>query len=136
MDEKKSAPHPVLGGLNLIVGLLTLGGIWVALPTRWWPVDVFGTLLGALLALAGVGLFARRAWGRMLGVAASGLTLLAGMVVTATLALTAGELSGLYGPVGMGGALILALVFITFIPYFVVFPAAALYFLVGPDERA
>lgn len=136
MDEARAAAHPVLGGLNVVVGALVLGGIWVALPTRWWPVDVFGTLLGALLLGAGVGLLARKRWGRGLALVTGGVFLAVGLAVTATLAMTAGQLSGLYGPVGLGGALILGLVFVTFVPYVVVFPAAALFFLARPDDRA
>ena len=50
------ARHPWLGGADLLVGALLLSGVWVALPARWWPVDVVGTLLGAAFVVTGVGL--------------------------------------------------------------------------------
>ncbi len=134
MNEAEPTAHPLLGMLNLLVGALLLGAIWVALPTRWWPVDLLGSLLGALLLMAGAGLLARRRWGRVFALWISGLFLSVGLLVTGTLAMTVGELSALYGPVGLGGALILGVVFVALVPYIVVFPAAALFFLAGSDE--
>jgi hypothetical protein len=65
----------------------------------------------------------------------------------ATLALTASYLSGIYGPVGKGGALILVLVAALALPYLVVLPASQLVWLRGerrdgkgapatPEQRA
>ena len=121
-----SLRHPWLGGIDLGTALLLLGCVWGVLPARWWPIDVSATLLGALLAASGVGLLMGTPWARRVGLAAGGVTLVLGLALVTTLALTASYLSGLYGPVGRGGAVILILVGALAIPYFVFFPAAQL----------
>ena len=124
--------HPWLGGIDLVTALLLLGCVWGVLPARWWPVDVGATLLGALLATSGGGLLAGAPWARRVGVVAGAVTLLLGLALVTTLALTASYLSGLYGPVGRGGAVILVLVAALAIPYFVFFPAAQIVALRKP----
>lgn len=121
-----SLRHPWLGGIDLVTALLLLGCVWGVLPARWWPIDVSATLLGALLAASGVGLLMGTPWARRVGLAAGGVTLVLGLALVTTLALTASYLSGLYGPVGRGGAVILILVGALAVPYFVFFPAAQL----------
>jgi len=129
-------PHPVLGAVDVLLGALMLGGIWLALPARWWPVDVVGTSLALLLVVAGAGLLRRAPWAERVGTAAAMLLLLPGATVVSALAITAGNLAGLYGPVGMGAAVILAVTFLLFIPYFVVLPAAQLLFLRRPTSSS
>jgi hypothetical protein len=116
--------HPWLGSIDLVTSLLLLGCVWGVLPARWWPIDVSATLLGALLAASGVGLLLGTPWARRVGLVAGAVTLALGLALVTTLALTASYLSGLYGPVGKGGAVILVLVGALAIPYFVFFPAA------------
>lgn len=118
--------HPWLGGIDLVTATLLLGSVWGVLPARWWPIDVAATLLGALLAVSGGGLLAGTHWARRVGLAAGAVTLVLGLALVTTLALTASYLSGLYGPVGRGGAIILVLVAALAIPYFIFFPAAQL----------
>jgi hypothetical protein len=55
-------------------------------------------------------------------------------LLVATLAITASFLSGIYGPVGRGGALILALAAALALPYLIVLPSAQLVWL-GPFRR-
>ncbi len=131
---ERAAPrrHPWLGAIDLVTALLLLGCVWGVLPARWWPVDVGATLLGALLAASGGGLLAGAPWARRVGVVTGAVTLLLGLAVVTTLALTASYLSGLYGPVGRGGAVILVLVAALAIPYFVFFPAAQIVALRKP----
>lgn len=124
--------HPWLGAIDLATALLLLGGVWGVLPARWWPVDVGATLLGLLLAASGVGLLAGAPWARRVGLVAGGAALVLGLALVTTLALTASYLSGLYGPVGRGGAVILALVAALALPYLVLFPAAQLVALRKP----
>lgn len=123
-----------MGALDLGVAVLLLGGVWMALPTRWWPIDLGGTLLALLFVVAGVGLIRGTEWAPRVARIVAAVALAIGAVVATLLVITAGNLSGLYGPVGMGGAIILAVAFILVIPYLVVFPAAQLYFLARPEE--
>lgn len=129
---RSAARHPWLGGIDLVTALLLLGCVWGVLPARWWPIDVSATLLGALLAASGGGLLAGAPWARRVGLVTGAVTLVLGLALVTTLALTASYLSGLYGPVGRGGAVILVLVAALAIPYFVFFPAAQIVALRKP----
>lgn len=120
------ARHPWLGGADLLVGALLLGGVWGALPARWWPVDVVGTLLGAAFVVTGVGLFLGTPWSERAGVLTGRVALAVGLALVTLLAVTASHLAGLYGPVGRGGALILAVVGLLVVPYLVLLPVAQL----------
>ncbi len=120
------ARHPWLGGADLLVGALLLGGVWVALPARWWPVDVVGTLLGAAFVVTGVGLVIGAPWAERAGVLTGRVALALGLSLVTLLAVTASHLAGLYGPVGRGGALILAVVGLLVVPYLVLLPVAQL----------
>lgn len=120
------ARHPWLGGADLLVGALVLGGVWVALPARWWPVDVVGTLLGAAFVVTGVGLLVGAPWSERAGVFTGRVALAVGLALVTLLAVTASHLAGLYGPVGRGGALILAVVGLLVVPYLVLLPVAQL----------
>jgi len=130
-----NAQRPVMGGIDVLTGVALLLGIWVGLPARWMPVDVGGSLLGMGFAAAGVGLLTGQAWAPKVAQAVAGISVGIGMVVVTLLAMTAGELSGLYGPVGMGGAAILAVAAALLLPYLVVFPASQLYFLAKDDAK-
>jgi hypothetical protein len=66
---------------------------------------------------------------------ASTVTLVLGLLLVGTLAVTVSYLRGIYGPVGRGGALILTLVTALVLPYLVVLPAVQLVWL-GPPWRA
>ena len=124
--------HPWLGAIDLATALLLLGGVWGVLPARWWPVDVGASVLGALLLASGAGLLAGAPWARRVGLVAGAAALVLGLALVTTLALTASYLAGLYGPVGRGGAVILALVAALALPYLVIFPAAQLVALRKP----
>ena len=101
-------------------------GVFQGLPSRWWLVDGAAVVVIALFAGAGLGLLGRASWAPKLAWIASAVSLVLGILLVATLALTASFLSGIYGPVGRGGALILALTAALAIPYLVVLPAAQL----------
>jgi hypothetical protein len=113
--------------VDLILGLVVASLIWTALPARWWPVDVAGTLLATLFAASGAALLLHYRWARPLAQVAAGLGLLVGALAVTLLTVTAGHLVGLYGPVGQGGALILAIVAALILPYLVVLPLAQLW---------
>lgn len=124
-----------MGALNVGTALLLLGCIWKALPVRWAPVDILGTLLALLFLASGVMLWRGQKGSRKVGLWSAGIILLSGAVLGTALMVTAGTLAGLYGPVGGGGALILGAALFMMVPYFVVFPASQLYFLLDGPER-
>lgn len=115
--------------MDVALGLLLLFLIWVALPARWWPVDVVGSALALLLGGAGVGLWLGTPWARRAGIAAGAVALTVGALTTTALAFTAAHLAGMYGPVGQGGATILFVVALLIVPYLVALPAAQLFAL-------
>lgn len=126
-----------MAALNVGTALLLLGCIWKALPVRWAPVDVLGTLLALLFLVSGVMLWRGQKGSRKVGLWSAGIILLSGALLGTALMVTAGTLAGLYGPVGGGGSLILAAAFFMLVPYLIVFPASQLYFLLdGPARLA
>lgn len=128
-------PRRVMGALNVGTALLLLGCIWKALPVRWAPVDVLGTLLALLFLASGVMLWRGQKGSRKVGIWSAGVILVSGAILGTALMVTAGTLAGLYGPVGGGGALILGAAFFMMVPYFIVFPASQLYFLLDGPAR-
>ncbi|NOY89810.1 MAG: hypothetical protein GXP55_01280 [Deltaproteobacteria bacterium] len=137
VDTEGSAPdvaaHPIVGGVDIVIGLLLLGAIWFALPARWLPLDIGGSLLALGFVVAGGSLLLRKTWALTLARIVGLALLLAGMGLVTALALAASDLYGRYGPVGMGGGLILFVVFLLLLPYLVIFPAAQLWVLGRPD---
>lgn len=125
-----------MGALNVGTAMLLLGCIWKALPVRWAPVDVLGTLLALLFLASGVMLYRGQKGSRKLGLWSAGIILLTGALLGTALMVTAGTLAGLYGPVGGGGAIILAAAFFMLVPYLIVFPASQLYFLLDGPSRS
>jgi hypothetical protein len=123
------------GMVNLVSAVLVGLGVFRGLPTRYWLIDVPAVVVIVLLGVAGGGLLARRAWGAPVARVASTVTLVLGLLLVGTLAVTVSYLRGIYGPVGRGGALILTLVTALVLPYLVVLPAVQLVWL-GPPWRA
>jgi hypothetical protein len=123
-----------------IADLLTAAGVglgvFVALPARWWPVDWVAGGLTVLELAAGIGLLMGAAWSERVARAASAVALGAGLFTITILALTASWLSGVYGPVGAGGAVILALVGALAFPYVVVLPVVELVWLQPPRRTS
>jgi hypothetical protein len=126
----------LFGGLDLVSALVVAGGVFLGLPARWWVVDVPAAVLACAFAAAGAGLLARARWAERAARVAAVLALVLGLTLVATLALTASYLSGIYGPVGLGGAVILGLVAALALPYLVAFPAAQLLWLGRRTEDA
>ena len=138
------APAGMLSGRAALVfgvaDLLTAAGVGlgvvVALPARWWPVDVVAATLTALEVAAGVGLLTGASWGERVARGASAVALGAGLFAVTMLALTASWLSGVYGPIGGGGAIVLALVAALALPYVVVLPTVELVWLQRSRTKA
>lgn len=123
----------VFGVADLLTAALVTLGVFVGLPARWVVVDVTAGALVALKVASGVLLMVRARRAHTMAIAAAVVALALGLALVTTLALTASWLSGVYGPVGRGGALLLALVAALALPYLVVLPAAQLFwFLPAP----
>lgn len=114
------------GALDLLAALVTAIGVFAGLPARWWPVDTCAAIVVALLGGAGIGLAFGMPWGERLARIASFATLVIGLVLIGILAITASYLSGIYGAVGRGGAIILVLVAALALPYLVALPVSQL----------
>lgn len=112
--------------MQLAVSVLLMAGIWLGLPARYAVVDVLGTGVAALYAVAAFGLLSGAKWGRFVAGAASYVALALGAVTVSLLAMSAAQLAGLYGPVGSGGALLLGTVALLVLPYLVALPAVQL----------
>lgn len=109
-------------------GLLALG-VFAGLPDRWLPVDTVAVLLIGLDVAAGSALLANARWAHKVAFVSSALSLAVGLALVTALALSASYLSGIYGPIGRGGAVILALVAALVLPYLVLLPSVQLVWL-------
>ena len=119
----------VFGIANLLTAALILLGVFRGLPTRWAVVDVPAAALAALEVASGAGLLRSAHWAVRLARATSAFALALGLSLVTVLALTASWLGGLYGPIGAGGAVVLALVAALALPYLVVAPLVELVWL-------
>jgi len=111
------------------VGALLLAAIWLALPARYWPIDLAGSALAALCLASGAGMLARRGWGARLARITSWITLVFGLLLTSALASTIAHLAGSYGPVGAGGAALMGAIALLVLPYLVGLPLLQLAWL-------
>jgi hypothetical protein len=116
----------VFGALDLLTALLVLLGVFAGLPARWAPVDVGAVVLAALELISAVALFIGVPTAALISRIVAAIALTLGLALVTTLALTASWLSGIYGPVGRGGALILVLVAVLACPYLIALPALQL----------
>jgi hypothetical protein len=123
------------GAAHLATAALVGFGGFVGLPSRWAPVDAAAAALTILHAAAGGGLLRGARWGERAARVTSGVSLAVGLSLVTTLAVTASWLGGVYGPVGAGGAVILALVGALALPYLVVAPCVELVWLGRPGAR-
>lgn len=106
-----------------------LGGVFGGLPARWMPVDV--TAIAASLACITSGtlwIIDSRHAERVARIVSIALLAL-GVVLVCVLAVTASYLSGIYGPVGKGGAMLLLFIAALVVPYGIALPAAQLLYL-------
>ncbi|MBS2019593.1 MAG: hypothetical protein JST00_42420 [Deltaproteobacteria bacterium] len=131
----KKAARLGFGIANLLVSALVAWGVFRGLPTRWWLVDGGAVIVVALLGSSGAALVSDHRLKETLTRLASAVSLVIGLALFATLAITASWLSGVYGPIGRGGAAVFMLVAALVLPYLVVLPAVELAW-VGPRARA
>lgn len=119
------------GVANVIISLAVLIGVFRLLPTRWWVVDGGALIIGGLLGASGFTLLRSMPLAEKLTRWAALIVLVLGMALVTMLFATAGWISGVYGSIGSGGAVIFALVSVLVLPYIVVLPAVELAWL-GP----
>jgi hypothetical protein len=122
--------------------LIAVGGVFGALPARWAPVDVTTVLVAVACAASGGLWIANARIAERVARIVSAAVLVIGLLLVLVLAGTASYLSGVYGAVGKGGAMVLAFVAVLAVPYLVALPAAQLLYLrraapsVAPEEKA
>jgi hypothetical protein len=134
-EPRRGRAVPIaFGVVDIASAVMVYIGVFEGLPARYWLVDGGAALIVALLAAAGVGLLGDTPWASRVAFLASIVSLALGLLLVTTLALTASYLSGIYGPVGRGGSLILGLVGAMALPYLVALPLAQLAWL-GRDRR-
>ena len=133
--KMKKGARISFGVINAIVAGLVAWGVFRGLPTRWWLVDSGALVVTISMAASALALLANHRRAEAITRIAAALTLVLGLALFATLALTASWLYGVYGPVGKGGAALFVLVGFLVLPYLVVLPAVLLAW-VGPRSRA
>lgn len=126
--------HRVGFAIGNLVPALVLGLGCYALPLRWWGMDVpVAVVVLGVLVSSGVALQNPRFGVRALRIAALALLVL-GLGLVAAFALCVAFLSGIHGPFGGFGSLLMGLVVMLLTPYAVVYPAIQLWWL-GRLER-
>jgi hypothetical protein len=125
----------VFGLAHLITAAVVVLGVFAGLPSRWIPVDLATSVLTMVQLASAYGLLARTRWAATVSRVAAMLGLLVGLSLVTALAVTATWLSSIYGPVGRGGAIVMALVAALALPYLVVLPVLELVWLRPPAER-
>jgi hypothetical protein len=119
----------VFGIADLLTAALVTVGVFVGLPARWAPVDMTACVLVALKLASGGSLVLQSRWAPRVATMGAALALGVGLTLVTALAVTASWLSGVYGPVGRGGAVLWVLVAALALPYLVVLPAVQLLWL-------
>jgi hypothetical protein len=119
------------GTMNVAAAIFAYVAVFHGLPARWGPIDAAALVVIVLMATSGLALLTKRRFAERLARIGAYVVLVIGMTIFAALALTASWLSGVYGPIGRGGALIFGLVAAMVLPYTIVLPAAELLWLGG-----
>jgi hypothetical protein len=119
----------VFGIANMLTAVLVTLGVFGGLPSRWWPVDAAAAVLSLLELVSGAALLLHAPVAVRLARVACAVALALGLFTVSLAAMTATWLSGVYGPVGKGGAIVLLLVAALALPYLVVLPVVQLVWL-------
>lgn len=114
--------HTAVAVMHGLVGSMTLVGVWVGLPARWFWVDAPATLVAVASLVSCGALLLGRAWAVGFALNVTRMALALGCLTVSLLAWSASQLVGQYGPVGGGGALLLAVTAALIVPYFVGLP--------------
>lgn len=131
MALRKTDPRRLRRGFafgNLVPALVLGVGCW-ALPLRWWLMDIsISVVVLALLVTSAVSLSNERLAPRLLRGAAIALLVL-GLALVSAFALSVAFLSGVHGPFGAFGMILMALVVVLLLPYAVIYPCIELWWL-------
>ena len=114
---------------SFMSALVVAGGVFLGLPARWAPVDITATIVAIACAVAGAMMAANRGPAERVSRIVNAIVLALGLGLVITLAATAGYLSGIYGPVGKGGAGVLVVIALLAVPYLIALPGAQLLYL-------
>lgn len=109
--------------------LVAVGGVFGGLPARYAPVDVTAVIIGIACVASAVLWLVDSRWAERVARVVNMVVLALGVVLVVVLAWTASYLSGIYGPVGKGGASLLLFVAALVLPYGIALPAAQLLYL-------
>jgi hypothetical protein len=144
-DERSASPPSIesrdararigFGIANVAVALFVLFGVFRLLPTRWWVVDAGAVAVASLFGASGIALLRKHRLAEQLTRVAAAVVLALGLATFVAIVTTASWLSGVYGQVGLSGAIVFGLVAALVLPYVVVLPAVELAW-VGPRWRA
>jgi hypothetical protein len=116
----------LIAASQLLLALLLLAGVWLALPARWLWIDLPLSLLALGCVLVSAGLFARTRWALRATRVLLWIELALGTLLVSLLGLSIAQLAGSYGPVGAGGAVLMATIALLIVPYLVLLPALLL----------
>jgi hypothetical protein len=121
--------------VNALLAIALLGGVFGALPTRFWAVDIPSAGLAALLLVSAIGVSTQRSWGRA-ALRISALCALAiGLATLAALALSASYLGGIHGELGRNGLIACIVGACLLGPYLIIYPALQLLWLHAQEAR-
>lgn len=123
------AKRLLTSALLFLYAAMVLGSVFVLLPARWLPVDLPSGIAGGLALLACLSLLISPDVGQRLAKWACYVAMVYGMSFVAIASFTAADLAGRYGPVGLGGAVVLAIVAALLFAYSVGMPLLALSFM-------
>lgn len=109
--------------------LVVAGGVFGGLPARWAPVDVSAVVLAIASAASGTLMLLKSRHADRVARIVNAVLLVTGIALVLLLAGTASYLSGIYGPVGKGGAALLLFIAALVVPYGIALPSAQLLYL-------
>lgn len=127
MSERAIVRTFVIG--NSLLGLGVLGGVFGALPVRYWPVDAFSVVLAALSLTSAWGLARGPRWGRAALRWSALCKLGLGLAALAALLLGVAYLGGVHGTAGRAGVSTLILGSLLIAPYLIAYPGWQLLWL-------
>ena len=116
----------LIAASQLLLSFLVLAGVWIGLPARWLWIDLPLSVLSLACIVVSAGLLARQVWAPRAARVLLWCELGTGTLIVSLLALSIAQLAGSYGPVGSGGAVLMATIAALVLPYLVVLPALLL----------
>jgi len=116
----------LIAASQLLLAVLLVAGVWIGLPSRWLWVDLPLSALALACLVIGGGMLAAKTWALRAVRVLLWVELTVGTLIVSLLGLSIGQLAGSYGPVGSGGAVLMATIALLIVPYLVILPALLL----------